>query len=229
MRERCILASTNNDVDKLNIQMLAMLHGEAHIYRSSDMFYENSDHPDIDDINPPEILHGLNISGLPNHEIHLKVSTPVVLLRNLNPSLGLCNGTRSIIEQLGQKVLHARIITGRNIGQKVLILHIDQSPSTEDTPFAKQRQFPLKLTFAMTISKSQGQTLNYVGVHLPNPVFCHGQLYVAISRVISPSGLRFLIINKHSIPDNVTKHIVYKKVFNDIPTPPKYINFSTLN
>ena len=112
MRERCILAPTNNDVDQLNIQMLAMLPGEAHIYRSSDTFYESSDHPDIDDINPPEILHGLNISGLPNHEIHLKVGTPVVLLRNLDPSLGLCNGTRLIIEQLGQKVLQARIITG---------------------------------------------------------------------------------------------------------------------
>jgi len=55
--------------------MLAMLPGEAHIYRSSDTFYESSDYPDIDDINPPEILHGLNISGLPNHEIHLKVGT----------------------------------------------------------------------------------------------------------------------------------------------------------
>ena len=65
MQERCILAPTNNDVDQLNIQMLAMLPGQTHIYRSSDTFYESSDHPDIDDINPPEILHGLNISGLP--------------------------------------------------------------------------------------------------------------------------------------------------------------------
>ena len=166
MRECCILALTNNDVNQLNVQMLAMLPGESHIYRSSDTFYESSDHPDIDDINPPEILHGLNISGLPNHEIHLKVGTPVVLLRNLDPSLGLCNGTRLIIEQLGQKVLQARIITGRNIGQKVLIPRMDLAPSTEDTPFAfKRRQFPLKLAFAMTINKSQGQTLNHVGVY----------------------------------------------------------------
>jgi len=195
MRERCILAPTNNDVDQLNIQMLAMLPTEAHIYRSSDTFYESSDHPNIDNINPPEILHGLNVSGLPNHEIHLKVGTPVVLLRNLDPSLGLCNGTSLIIEQLGQEVLHARIITGRNIGQKMLISRINRAPSTEDTPLA----------FAMTINKSQGQTLNYVGVYLPNPIFCHGRLYVAISHVTSPSSLRFLIVNKHNILDNVTK------------------------
>ena len=115
--------------------------------------------PDIDDINSLEILHGLNISGLRNHEIHLKVGTPVVFLRNLDPSLGLCDVTRLIIEQLGHKVLQAWIITGQNIGQKVLIPRIDLMPLTNETPFAfKQRQFLIKLNFAMTINKSQGQT-----------------------------------------------------------------------
>jgi len=72
----------------------------------------------------------------------------------------------------------------------------------------------------MTIHKSYLHTLDYVGVYLPNPAFCHGQLYALISCVTSPSGLRFLIVNKNSIPNNVTKNIVYKEVFNDIPTPP---------
>jgi len=112
MRGHCILAPINNNVDQLNIQMLAMLPGESHIFKSSDTFYESSNHPDIVDINPLEILHGLNILRLPNHKIHLIVGTPVVFLRNLDPSLGLCNGTRLIIKQLGQKVLQARIITG---------------------------------------------------------------------------------------------------------------------
>ena len=108
--------------------------------------------PDIDDINSLEILHGLNISGLRNHEIHLKVGTPVVFLRNLDPSLGLCDVTRLIIEQLGHKVLQAWIITGRNIGQKVLIPRIDSTLLIEDTPFTfKRRQVLIKLTFVMKI------------------------------------------------------------------------------
>ena len=63
MRERCIFAPTNNDVDQLNVQILAMLSSEAPIYRSSDTFYESSDHPEIDDINPPEIFTGLIFLG----------------------------------------------------------------------------------------------------------------------------------------------------------------------
>jgi len=63
MRERCILAPTNNDVDQLNVQILAMLSSEAPIYRSSVTFYESSDHPEIDDINPPEIFTGLIFLG----------------------------------------------------------------------------------------------------------------------------------------------------------------------
>ena len=123
-----------------------------------------------------------------------------------------------IVEHLRSKILKARIITGHSIGQKVLIPRIDLAPSSDDTPFAlKRRQFPIKLMFAMTIKKSQGQTLNHVVVYLPKPVFSHGQLYVVVSRVTSPSGLKFLICNKGNIPDNVTKNIVYREIFNDVP------------
>jgi len=56
--------------------MLAILTGESRIYRSLGTFYKSSNRPDIDDINPPEISRGLNIVGLPNQEIHLKVGPP---------------------------------------------------------------------------------------------------------------------------------------------------------
>ena len=76
--------------------MLVILPSESHIYRSSNTFYESSDHLDIDDINPPETLHRFNIFGLLSYEILLKVGTPVVFLRNLDPSLR--NGTWLMIE-----------------------------------------------------------------------------------------------------------------------------------
>ena len=51
------------------------------------------------------------------------------------------------------------------------------------------------LAFVMTVNKSQGQTLNIVGIYLPKSVFSHGQLYVAMSRVGSKEGVCVLVLN----------------------------------
>jgi ATP-dependent exoDNAse (exonuclease V) alpha subunit len=64
----------------------------------------------------------------------------------------------------------------------------------------------------MTINKSQGQTLSNVGVYLKKPVFTHGQLYVAISRVTDKKGLKILVENEDGTCGTNTTNIVYKEV-----------------
>ena len=124
---------------------------------------------------PPEYLQTLSPSGLPPAILELKVGLPVMLLRNLNPERGLCNGTRLIIQQIGQYVLKVKILGGSDAIELIPRFTLSTLPGA--LPFILTRkQFPVKVSFAMTINKSQGQSLTKVGMDLRSPVFAHGQL-----------------------------------------------------
>lgn len=140
-----------------------------------------------------------------------------MLLRNLDQSEGSCNGTRLTVTRLANHVIHARIISGKNIGNIIYIPTMSLSPSQSQWPFKLvTRQFPIIVSFAMTINKSQRQSLDFVGLYLPKPVFSHGQLYVAISRVKSKQGLKILIHNNDKQPMTNCTNVVFKEVFHNI-------------
>ena len=73
-----------------------------------------------------------------------------------------------------------------------------------------RRQFPVRLCFAMTINKSQGQSVKYVGLDLRRPVFTHGQFYVGISRVTSVSNIK--AIWEDQVREAKSKNIVFPEV-----------------
>ena len=160
-----------------------------------------------------EYLNTLKPNGFPEHIITLKAGMPLMLLRNINPRQGLCNGTRLIFEKsIDSKLLQCRIVGSDRV---VLIPRITFIPKAGDYPFDWQRrQFPVRVAFATTINKSQGQSMKNVGVWLRSQVFGHGQLYVASSRVSSPSQLRYAIKQDPEATDGKmrAKNIVYKDI-----------------
>ncbi len=129
------------------------------------------------DVLTPEFLNTLTTSGMPNHKIKLKTGTPIILLKNIDQSEGFCNGTRLIVTRLANYVIEAKVISGKNIGAIVHIPRMEISPTQSPWPFKlSRRQFPITVCYAMTINKSQGQSMNYVGLYLPQSVFSQGQL-----------------------------------------------------
>ncbi|KAL7091157.1 hypothetical protein ACP275_12G088400 [Erythranthe tilingii] len=93
LQQRAILAPTNEIVEEVNNYMLALMPGETTTYLSFDSPCPANESIDTHhDIHTPEFLNSITSSGLPNHELKLKIGVPVMLLRNIDQSSGLCNG-----------------------------------------------------------------------------------------------------------------------------------------
>ncbi|XP_074323688.1 uncharacterized protein LOC141660598 [Apium graveolens] len=168
---------------------------------------------------PVEYLNSINMPCIPKHELKLKVGVVVILMRNLNQIMGLCNGTRMFVKSCRKNSIECEILCGSHVGTKHLIPRIEIIPSDTNWPFEFKRvQFPIQICYAMTINKSQGQSLDTVGLYLPKAAFSHEHIYVAISRVTRPEGLHILIDSCDSINTDITNNVVFEEVFYNLPS-----------
>ena len=211
---RCILTPVNKSVDAINYICLNKIqHEEEKTYKS----FDSVGLDDCSSLFSQEFLNSKEFVGVPKHELKLKTNIPIMLLRNIDSTNGLCNGTRLMIKKLYNHVIECCKLTDPS--QKVYIPRMTLSPSALNLGYEfRRKQFPVRIAFAMTINKSQGQTLTKTTIYLPRPVFEHGQLYVAISRVTTPENLKIFMKEtpiqgfneKHQ--KYITKNIVHQSL-----------------
>ena len=124
-----------------------------------------------------EFLNSLNLSGLPEHTLKLKINTLVILLENRDIYAGHCNGRRYLVKMIEQyRVILCKLDAKLDDRENDLILpRIPCHYGGRNFPFELTRlQFPLKIAFALTINRVQGQSAQKCGILLPKNVWTHG-------------------------------------------------------
>ena len=214
--ERIILSSTNKDVNALNKVIFDRFPAPSQTFHSAD-FIPVSEQIGEDDpmLNyPVEHLNEINAFSLSLAKLEVKVGCPVMILKNLDQSRGVCNGSRGILTKYRSRVLEVRLITGQYAGETVFISRVPNQPSDEENSFKfTRKQFPVRLCFVITINKLQEQSVKHVGLDLSSSVFIHGQFYVAVSRVTSVSNIKAIWSEEQE--EAITKNIVYSEMLLD--------------
>jgi hypothetical protein len=209
-RDRAILTTKNDTVADINVRILTRLADETRVYDTVDSISFNTMKEDNRPNISIEFLRAQNPSELLPARLKLKIGTPVICLRNLFPKKGLYNSTRIIISKLREYSIKVKIISGQFHGEDRIIPRITLTADIKKGAWKHSRkQFPVRLYFAITINKAQGQSLQKIGINLRQSVFTHGQFYVTFSRVTNMANLDVLLPYRGS---GMVENIVYPEV-----------------
>jgi hypothetical protein len=193
-----IMAFTLKTCDEINAQCMAKIETAEMLAAAFDDTKDNRQ----PDFYTPEYLAALPLHGVPPALLSLKPTARYIITKNFNPDAGVCNGTlcellhatRSLaqvcicIATVELKIMipmQVRLTSGRQAGRIIALPRMSCHVSQENSglPFAFSRvQFPLMPAYCVSVHKSQGQTLERIGIIVDQDSFAHGQLYTAFSR-----------------------------------------------
>ncbi|CAG8841841.1 39426_t:CDS:2, partial [Gigaspora margarita] len=164
-------------------------------------------------INIPEYMKiNSNLDSLTKLIYKLSSDDIVSEVTNNNNSILYSSEYLNSLKPTGLPPSFFKLKIGYYAGNLTFIPYISLTSSTSELLFIiRWCQFPIQLAFAMTINKSQRQSVKHVGLDLRTPVFSHGQLYVALSHCTSLCNIKILLLPN----SNYTLNIVYLEVILD--------------
>ena len=177
-------------------------------YYSADHVKEDTDQGD--DALTPDYLAVLTHNGVPPHFLRLKKGCVCTIMRNMSVRKGLVKNARVVVRELHRRFIEVQVIDNRSnsLGELHCIPRIRFEFSPAHASWTVQRmQFPLRVAYACTFNGCVGLTLDKTVLDLRTPVFAHGQLYTALSRVRSRFDSRVLFEDGEG-PETV--NVVYK-------------------
>ena len=141
-----MMSPKNETTERINEYVMDQLPGQTHVLLSADSVELNQAA-----LFPTEFLNSITLTSLPPHRLYLKEYASIILLRSLDPTQGMCNGSRLTVRAFLNHVIDAEIATGIHRGKRVFIPRILMMPSETDFPFVlKRKQFPIRPAFCIT-------------------------------------------------------------------------------
>jgi len=203
------MAFRNDTVDDFNNRLIEWIPGAKYSFEAAN-YMAIGENATVAKPFAVEYLQSINLALLLASCLQLKIGEPIILLRNLGSCEGRCNGMRMRVLGIRRNCMEVAIMGKRFDGKVCLLPGIKLTTCEEELPFILQHTlFPICLCYAMTVNKSQDQSLEHVGIFLYTLAFTHGQLYVALSRVTSLNGLT-LLPSEQTL--TLTQVIVYPEV-----------------
>ena len=213
---RCILAPTNAQVDVYNSSILNLLPSDPRLFCAADSLEEHtniSNDSESDVLPAPDAVldyvSKVRPNGMPDHTLLIKLGGVYRLLRNFSVDRGLVKNTRVVVTGIGQKLITVHLLKLANgvsftHYEDIFLPRITFKETLPSGHTLLRKQFPLAPAYASTFHSCQGLTLDRVGIDLIRPVFTHGQLYTALSRVRNRNHMAVLLPENQQTTTNIT-------------------------
>ena len=212
---RAILAPTNRQINQYNDRILNQVVGEEKMFIAADHIKEADDSGIISPESVLDYVARHTPPGLPDHRLKIKTNAVFRLLRNFSVDQQLVKNVRIVVTHIGMRLITVKIIREQSLSssssssifpipEDILIPRISFSHQMHSGHTLFRQQFPLAPAYATTFNSCQGLTLDRVAIDLTRPVFSHGQLYTALTRIRKRSDGIIRMNPGETVTTNVT-------------------------